>query len=226
MTPGRVGVIVAARTASSRLPGKALLALGGLPMIVFMLRRLGALKRGTLVLATTELASDDQLAAIVAGEGIPVFRGAGADVVRRYGDAARHFGFETIVRLTGDCPFLDAAMVDGCIADAEAAGPFDIATTKGAYPVGLDAEIYEAALLARLDAGNALTAQDREHLTLRLYRNPGEFLVRTLEPPPDWPKVDQHFTVDTPLDYENACAIVTRMGSHDFSVQEMLEALA
>lgn len=225
MNLGRVGIVVAARTASSRLPSKALLPLGGLPMIVFMLRRLRGVSRGQVVLATTELTSDDHLAAEVAREGVPVFRGDGADLVTRYVAAARHFGFDTIVRLTGDCPFLDAATVDGCIASAAAFEEFDLATTKGTFPIGLDAEIFRATQLAKLNAHGSLTAEEREHLTLRYYDEAQGFVVRTIAPPAEWLCSARHFTVDTPADYAASKAIVDRLGGPNFSVRAMLEAL-
>lgn len=40
MSLGQVGIIVAARTGSTRLPGKALLPLNGVPMILFLLSTL------------------------------------------------------------------------------------------------------------------------------------------------------------------------------------------
>src|SRR5690348_5122118 len=104
---GRTGIIVAARTGSSRLPGKALLPLNGMPMILFLLERLSPLKEARVAFATTRLESDDRLAAIVEEAGVPVFRGNAEDLVDRYVAAADHFGFDTVGRVTGDCPFVD-----------------------------------------------------------------------------------------------------------------------
>src|SRR5258708_28704622 len=85
---GSVGVVVAASTVSSRLPGKALLPLQGQPMIVFLLHRLAGLERARVIVATTTLSADDGLAEVVREAGVPVYRGADADVVSRYCDAA------------------------------------------------------------------------------------------------------------------------------------------
>ena len=73
MQLGKVGIIVAARTGSTRLPGKALLPLNGMPMILFLLERLKSLQGAGVVLATTELESgDDHLAE--SWRGPPAFR--------------------------------------------------------------------------------------------------------------------------------------------------------
>jgi spore coat polysaccharide biosynthesis protein SpsF (cytidylyltransferase family) len=44
MKLGKIRVVVAARMSSMRLPGKALLPLQGMPMVLFLLRRLRPLK--------------------------------------------------------------------------------------------------------------------------------------------------------------------------------------
>jgi spore coat polysaccharide biosynthesis protein SpsF len=223
---GRVGVIVAARTGSTRLPGKALRRLGGKEMILFLLERIRESREAdVIVFATTTLSEDDVLAACVAGTGYPVFRGANADVVARYVAAAREYNIDTVVRVTGDCPFVDAQTLDFVIAAARLAAPFDLVTTKGAFPVGIDYEIYPAALMAKLDAGNALSELDREHLTYHLYQHPDAYRIHIVEPRPQWRYDAQTFTVDTIDDFGVAEKTVGLMGKGDFSVTELIEAV-
>jgi spore coat polysaccharide biosynthesis protein SpsF len=221
---GNVGVIVAARSDSRRLPGKAMLPLNDVGMVPFLLRRLKPLRRGRLVLATTTLPSDDGLAANAAQEEVPVYRGDNADVVARYVGAAAEFGFDKVARVTGDCPFVDAELVDFCIAEAAAREPFDLATTKGRFPVGLDVEIYQAARMAELHRSGRLSAAHREHLTLFFYDHPDEFTVRLLEPRGDWQPTGRQFTVDTRDDYAMAQSLVARFGRGDFSIGDLLES--
>lgn len=223
---GRIGVIVAARTGSSRLPGKALRRLGGKEMVLFLLERIRQTQQADLIVfATTTLAEDDALAACVEGAGFPVFRGANADVVGRYVAAAREHDIDTVVRVTGDCPFVDVQTLDFVIKAARTAGRFDLVTTKGAFPVGIDYEIYPAALLAELDAGADLSDLDREHLTYYLYQNPEAYRIHVVEPQPQWRCSDHSFTVDTPDDFGAAEKAVMLMGRDDFSVTELIEAV-
>lgn len=222
----RVGIIVAARTSSSRLPSKALLPLQGLPMIVFLLRRVRGAKLGKVVVATTTTTADDRLAEIVLAERIPVFRGSEDDVVERYVGAARQFGFDVVARLTADCPFVDAELTDWCLARTAEFDRFDLATTKGRFPVGLDVEVYRAERMAALDSSGRLNAEEREHLTLHLYNNSDEFAVRRIAPPNDWAVTDRHFTVDTQADYDDARDLVEKFGTVDFSIPAMLQRVA
>ena len=222
MKLGAIGVIVAARTGSSRLPGKALLPLQGVPMITYLLRRLSSVKTGRVVFATTTLSADDRLADIVHAEGVPVYRGEDADVVARYVGACQAFGFDTAARVTGDCPFVDAFLVDWCNSEAARLEAFDLATTKGRFPVGLDIEIFSAARMQRLHDDGNLSPAEREHLTLYFYDRKDEERVRIIPLPEGWHRTAQHFTVDTQPDYEAAQRFAAALAPTD-PIQRLLE---
>jgi spore coat polysaccharide biosynthesis protein SpsF len=224
MTLGQTGIVVAARTGSRRLPGKALLPLRGVPMIVYLLRRLRTARRATLAFATTERADDDRLAALVAAEGVPVFRGADADVVARYVAAAERFALDTVVRVTGDCPFVDGELVDHCLAHAGGLDAFDLVTTKTRFPVGLDAEIYRADSMAALHARGDLTTAEREHLTLRYYNGGASYKLHHVDPRPEWVLTGGQFTVDTAADYTRATVLADALGDGDISLAAVVRA--
>jgi spore coat polysaccharide biosynthesis protein SpsF len=226
MSLGKVGVIVAARTGSTRLPGKALLPLRGIPMVAFLLRRLRPSRRATILFATTNLAADDILAHTAGEEGVPVFRGASDDVVARYVDAAKRFGLDTVVRVTGDCPFVNAELVDYCVERAGEWKTFDLATTKTRFPVGLDAEIYRAGGMAALHRSGKLTSDEREHLTLHYYNHSGRYDIRHIDPRTEWQLAGAHFTVDTSTDYAWASSLAATLPEGDVSLASVAEALA
>jgi len=217
-----VATVVSARTASRRLPGKALLELGGVPMLQFLLERLGATRRGgRIIFVTTQRADDDALAGHVASLGVPVFRGADADVAGRYLAAAKEFGVEWIVRVTGDCPFVDAASLDYCLEQWRPADGADLVSTKGVFPVGIDYELFSTALLER--EWPKMSDEEKEHLTLRFYRSELGFLVRRFERPPSWPVVSRTYLVDTPADYAKARALANCFPDRRFSLADLLE---
>jgi len=223
MTLGKVGIVVAARTGSRRLPGKVLLPLRGMPMIVFLLRRLRPARGGVPIFATTDLAADDMLAALVAEEGIAVFRGANEDVVARYVAAAEHFALDTVVRVTADCPFVSAELVDYCLESARGWETFDLVTTKTRFPVGLDAEIYRSQSMATLHRGNQLTQMEREHLTLRYYNHKDAYDIRYVDPMVPWESSGTHFTVDTGADYARASRMAAELPEGDISLASVLQ---
>jgi spore coat polysaccharide biosynthesis protein SpsF len=221
---GCIGVIVAARTMSTRLPRKALLPFqNGLPMILFLLRRLKSAKEARIVLATTDLQSDDELADVVERSGTPVFRGNAEDLVARYVAAADAFGFDTVGRVTGDCPFVNAELVDYCIGQLEAVEDFDLASTKGAFPIGLDVEFFHAATMKRMRDTESLTMADREHLTLYFYNHKQDYSVHTLSCPAEWKCSSRTFTVDTEGDIAAARSLAGTFPDPEFPLGALIE---
>ena len=77
-----------------------------------------------VIRATTDLPVDDELATLAAREKIGVFRGSESDLVARYVGAAEQFGLDTVARVTGDCPFVDAELVDWCLGRIRGVRPF------------------------------------------------------------------------------------------------------
>src|SRR5881227_1034033 len=65
MTPSRTLVLIPARMAATRLPGKPLLDIAGLPMIVHVLRRAEAAQIGRVAVAT----DTPEIAAVVGSHG-------------------------------------------------------------------------------------------------------------------------------------------------------------
>lgn len=226
MERSRVGAIVSARTGSARLPGKVMMPLAGIPLVVFLLRRIaGSAEVGKIVLATTDQVGDDALSACVEAEGFEVFRGSEDDLVERYVGAAAKFGFEYVVRVTADCPFVDAESLDYFVESAFRSGPFDLATTKGLFPVGIDYEMYSARSMELLNSGNLDSAQ-REHLTKAYYDRASEFRIARVQPRDAWRDGTHTYTVDTPGDYKRAVQLVDTIGRTDFSIADLVGAAA
>jgi spore coat polysaccharide biosynthesis protein SpsF len=221
----KVGIIVAARMGSSRLPGKALLKIGQLPMIIFLLGRINSTQKvHKLILATTTLFEDDELAEIVRENEFEVFRGANADVVQRYIDAADLYGLDYVIRVTGDCPFVSGELIDYCLDFLKAYPSFDLASTKGHFPVGLDCEIYSVKAMKRINEFCDLSANDREHLTLYFYKNSSRFQIIPITPKREWIS-DEIFTVDAPDDLEKAREIYSYFDDYNFTLDALIGKL-
>ena len=104
----KVGAIVTARSTSSRLPGKALLDIQGLPSVEVVLRRAQLIEGvDEVVVATSSDPSDDELVGRIEKIGYKVFRGQLENLPARMLACALHFSFTHVVRVTGDCVFLD-----------------------------------------------------------------------------------------------------------------------
>src|SRR4051812_35305315 len=98
---------------STRLPGKVLRPLAGRPALLHVLERVGR-ARGLagFGVATTAGPADLPLRRLCAEQGIPCFAGSELDVLDRYHGAALAFGADPVLRVTADCPLLDADVVE------------------------------------------------------------------------------------------------------------------
>lgn len=209
---GRIGVIVSARTGSRRLPGKALMPLCGMPMVIYLLERLKASRLSDeIILATTILDEDNRLANQVKKFGIKVFRGNQTNLIDRYTNAAKEHRFDTVVRITADCPFVDGVSLDYCLQTLENLPSFDLATTKGNFPVGIDFEIINFKSLFHLNQNTELSENDKEHLTLFFYKNKQKFSIFNIRPYFQFRDNDA-FTIDTHEDYIKLKMIAERVG--------------
>ncbi|WP_282947659.1 MULTISPECIES: glycosyltransferase family protein [unclassified Sphingopyxis] len=159
--------LIQARMSSSRLPGKVLADLGGLPMICFMADRVRRARGIDLVaVLTSDDPSDDPLAAAAEAHGVPVVRGPLNDVLARYVVGADVFDARTILRLTGDCPLIDPALIAQVVALHRSAG-VDYASNVDppGFADGMDTECFTRDLLDRADR-LAVSGPEREHVTL------------------------------------------------------------
>lgn len=195
--------IIQARMSSSRLPGKVLADIGGMPMLFHVvLRARRAQTIGQVIVATTTDPSDDPVAAFCQAQGIPYFRGDLMDVLDRYYQAARTFGGKMIVRLTADCPLIDPREIDRTVR-AFFDGQVDFAANrlpppwKRTTPIGMDTEVvsFEALERAWREAGAKF---EREHVMPYFYDQEGRFKILLVDHEPDLGHL--RLTVDTPED--------------------------
>lgn len=117
-----VVVIIPARYASTRLPGKALVDIGGKPMIVHVLRRAELARGVDRVLVATD---DERIAVAVEREGgeavmTSPHHASGTD---RIAEVARDLTADVIVNVQGDLPMLEPSYVEAAVAALEPSPP-------------------------------------------------------------------------------------------------------
>lgn len=205
-------VVLQARTGSSRLPGKVLADLAGQPMLAFQIRRILPQARAsgwTIVVATSLTPRDDSVAELAAREGVPVVRGSEGDVLSRFIAALDAHPATDLVRLTGDCPFTDPAIVADAITLHRTFGAdYTSNVLPRSFPKGLDVEVATASAL-RIANAEATDPADREHVMPFLYRHPERFRLANLDSGLDLG--DQGWTVDTADDLARVRALAAHM---------------
>ncbi|MEA5153660.1 aldo/keto reductase [Raineyella sp.] len=169
----RTRVVIQSRLNSSRLPGKAMMMIGGMPLIELVARRAG---RGghEVVVATSREEYDQRIADHLTRRGIRVLRGSLDDVLSRFVAATEDLAdTDRVVRLTGDNPIVDTELVDELIVAVEASGHSYGRIDLARVPEGLGVEVFTAADLRRA-AATATAPYDHEHVTPWIRRTLGE----------------------------------------------------
>lgn len=216
----RYVAIIQARMGSSRLPKKALLPLGSSTVLGVMVERIKAAnKLNDIVIATTSLVDDDPIFEAGQKLGVHVFRGEETDVLKRFVGAAKAYQADVIVRLTGDCPLADAALIDEAIGQFDRAGyDYFSNVVERSFPDGLDIEIFTRDALTRADR-EGKDLWHREHVTTYMRTGTalkyptGQFKISHFHADADF----QHlrWTLDSSEDYEFLSALF------DNDVQQM-----
>ncbi len=210
----RIAAIVQARMGSSRLPGKSLMELAGMPLVGHVIHRLKASRRiAAIVLATSTNPADDALADWAAANGIRCVRGPEDDVLGRFALAAEACDPDIIVRVNADAPLIDAAFIDAML-DAMIAEDADfvmLAPGTRALHDGVDPMSRRALNLMLDEARDDPVA--REHVTGWLKLNAHRIKVAYMTPDPAYDFEGARLSVDTPADAAFVEAVYDRLNA-------------
>jgi len=183
----RIVCIVQARMESTRLPGKVLLPLGGLPVIQHVLDACGRIKGvDTVVCAMPTTPATKPLLNCVQRLDVPSYLGHPTDCLNRYWHAAKAYRADVIMRVTGDCPMLTPFWCEQTLARLPG---YDYADNTREVSRGRDCQVFTWEALDRA-YHNATEAYDREHVCPWMQRH-------MLVAPPL-----TSTALDTPEDYE------------------------
>ena len=204
--------IIQARMSSTRLPGKVLMPLLDRPTILFMLARVRCARRlDDIIVATSTDSSDDLLASTLQQANVNCFRGDLEDVLDRYHSAARYSRADNIVRLTGDCPLMDADLIDKALdLLASTQAHYVSNVDPPTFPDGLDVEAFTFDALQNAWE-QALLPAEREHVTPFLRSRTDLFRSHSFNGISDLSAL--RWTVDHADDLDHVRALVERVGA-------------
>lgn len=107
-----VGIVIQARMTSKRFPGKSMALLEGVPVIAHVINRCLDMRPKTIVVvAVPDTDESEPILKFVSDNYHPTkvanFCGSEDNVLERYLGAAQYFHLDAIVRVTGDCPYVN-----------------------------------------------------------------------------------------------------------------------
>lgn len=201
----RTKVILQARLNSSRLPGKMLLPICNLPLVVLCAKR--ASNSGfELLVATSNQKSDDPLVKILKDHNIEYMRGDLDNVLDRFVKATEDMDDgDLVVRLTGDNPLVDGDFINE-IVKFHVKHDHNYTRTlspQDGFPYGVSAEVISVSALRSI-ANSNISEWHKEHVTIELtekgnyalYTNKGDdlsYLKVSIDTFDDYLRVNQIF---------------------------------
>lgn len=201
----KVGAILQARMGSTRMPGKVFKNLIGKPMLSHIIERLKFCKTlDKVIVATTNLSQDSQIAKLAQKDEVIGFRGdcPENDVLTRYIQAARKYNIDVIVRVTADCPLIDPKLIDNLVEKFfRVKADYVLNCLKKTFPHGVDAEVfYTKALVKSSELSQKI--EEREHVVIPMRNHPEIFKIVNIEAKSGLRRPDIRITVDYPEDFQ------------------------
>jgi glutamate-1-semialdehyde 2,1-aminomutase len=218
----KVIAIIQARMGSTRLPGKVMKLVNGVPLIELLLHRLSKSKEiDEVVLAAPKGSLNNPLTSHVKSLGYKVYQGSENDVLDRYYQVALQQKATIVVRITGDCPLIDPKVVDTVVKAFKLNNVDYVCNIEPpTYPDGLDVEVFSFSAL-KTAWKEAETFGDREHVT-QYIRKSGKFKVKNISNKENLS--NERWTVDELEDYKVVESIFEYFSPVlDFSWQEALK---
>ena len=162
--------IIQARLTSTRFPNKILQKIENQTLIQILVNRLLLSKKvDQVIVAIPNNKENRSIKKYI--KGIKFFLGNENNVLDRYFKTAKKFKATTIVRICGDCPFIDPKVIDQILTIYDKKKYDYISNTiKPTFPDGLDVEAFSFKVLKEAWV-KAKSNYDKEHVTTYILKN-------------------------------------------------------
>ncbi len=204
--------VTQARIGSSRLPRKVLLTINDKTLLEYHLQRAMQSKLvNKWIVATTDEPESDLICDIATKLQISSYKGNLNDVLDRFYQSVKSENPDYVVRVTSDCPLLDATLLDEvvqfCIDNKL---EYYSNVFQEVYPDGLDVEVFSIKALEEA-WNNATNSVDREHVTPYIRRNSEVVIPKS--------NIDKKYselriTVDEISDFEVIQHLIQQLGAN------------
>ena len=194
-----VSAILQARMNSTRMPGKSLLPLAGVPLIEHIINRLKAVADlDHIVLAVPDSYSEIPLIEKAKQLDIAAIKGPEEDVLKRFLIAANQVNAQHIVRVCGDDPLIDIQLMKSLI-DTHLKQDADYTITSDSIPLGTGTEVARVSTLKQI-AQTTTAPKYREHVTTWFHDHPSTGVQPRVSAPAYLIGKPYRLTVDTEND--------------------------
>ena len=203
--------VIQARMGSTRLPGKSLKKLIGIPMLELIINNVKESRYiSRYIVATSNSIKDDEIYNLCKKIEIDCYRGSETDVLSRFEEISKKYNADLIIRLTGDNSFVEKCLIDDILDNyfKNFLG-YDYVNNidNSGYPYGLFIEIIGRTALDKLK--NNINVLDREHVTRYFRNNQDKFKIGVIKTNKKFKYT--YLTVDNKKDFYNAENIMKKI---------------
>jgi len=221
--------IIQARMGSTRLPGKVLMKIKEKPALEHIIDFLKLTKEvDEIIIATTKLEEDDEIAEIAKKLDICCFRGSEKDVLKRYYDCAKKFKGSIIVRYCADNLLVNPKLIDEAVRiSKESNFEYVSSVLEESYPYGYSScEVLSFTALKKLHETQK-NSLSREHVTYDIRQNPKNYRVKSMLVSKELSREKWKLALDDINDFKRLKQIFDRLYSkNDFiDYKKMVEFL-
>ena len=210
-------IIVQARLGSVRFPKKIfaqILEIKSLDVLLYRLRKIKF--HYNLIFAITESKIDDDLAYWCLLNKVEFYRGSEQNVLKRFYESTLEKNNDIIIRITGDCPFIDWLIIEDCLKEFNLE-KLDYLRTSIDFPDGLDVEVFSKKSLINAYF-HADSTFDIEHVT-PFIKNSKNNKIGELQS--EFYMSQIRITLDEPKDLVVLNSIAEYFGHFDFSIRDL-----
>lgn len=219
----KINISIEARMTSSRLPGKVLKLIKGIPALELMINRIKKAKLvDNIIVATTINKEDDEIVSWCKQNNIDYFRGSEDNVYDRVLKTHQKFNTDIVVELTGDCPLLDPKLIDEAI-ELFLNNDYDYISNslEMTYPIGMAVQVYPLSVLQNVSKNREIEYQDMEHVTPYIYTS-GKYNIFNIKAPKHLQMPELSVTLDTIEDFEMIETVCKAFDDFDFSLEQII----
>ena len=195
---------------SQRFPGKTLHKVNGKPMLQYLTERITRCHHvDDIIIATSTDKKDNAVEEFSAKVGISCYRGSLSNVASRFKAILEFNDFDGFVRINGDSPLLDQALVERAV-KILMQNRFDLVTNVlvRTYPKGQSVEALRGDIF-RKTFDLMEEEDDLEHVTKYFYKHKEQFKIHNFEASEDYSGIQ--LSVDTVQDMQIFSRMVAAM---------------
>lgn len=218
-----VVISIQARLGSTRLPGKVLLHLGDQRILEWVVERAvsAANESFDTIVAIGDQPENKAIIELCERSNLDYVQGPEEDLLARHLQVARSGDYDTLVRITADCPFVPTSEINRTIKTYSSSQYNYVRNDRDSddnhqMPIGTAVDVFDIELLERLSDTGAT------HPNQKLLQSPDDWNVG-FSPNEYWTQFSGvHMAVDTPADYWRLIDAVEAVGDDPKAVAEWL----